>query len=68
MEAHAQLTLALDVCSSFKDAYFDYADPLPFLAHFCVHLPTLLVRNLYNGNKWAKIDPCIGKMTEENGD
>ena len=20
------------------------------------------------GNKWAKIDPCIGKMTEENGD
>lgn len=51
-----------------KDAYFDASDPLPFLAHFCVHLPTLLVRNLYNGNKWAKIDPCIGKMTEENGD
>ena len=23
-EAHAKLTLALDVCSSFKDAYFDY--------------------------------------------
>ena len=51
-----------------KDAYFDYHDPLPFLAHFCVHLPTLLLRNMRNGNRWAKIDPCIGKMTEENGD
>lgn len=51
-----------------KDAYFDPTDPMPFLAHFFVHIPTLLLRNLRNGNKWAKIDPCIGKMTEENGD
>jgi len=51
-----------------KDAYFDAADPLPFLAHLYVHLPMLLIRNVHTGNKWAKIDPCIGKMTEENGD
>ena len=51
-----------------KDAYFDYTDPLPFLANLYVHLPMLLIRNLIKGNKWAKIDPCIGKLTEENGD
>jgi len=51
-----------------KDAYFTPEDPLPFLAHLFVHIPTLLVRNLWTGNKWAKIDPCIGKLTEENGD
>ena len=51
-----------------KDAYFDVSDPLPFLGALFVHLPTLLARNVRNGNKWAKIDPCIGKMTEENGD
>jgi len=31
-------------------------------------VPVLLLRNLRRGNKWAKIDLCIGKMTEENGD
>lgn len=51
-----------------KDAYFDPDDPLPFLALNFVHLPTLLLRNVRKGNRWAKIDPCIGKMTEENGD
>merc|ERR1719498_1620568 len=51
-----------------KDAYFDADDPLPFLALLFVHLPTLLVRNVRKGNRWAKIDPCIGKLTEENGD
>merc|ERR1712032_1694536 len=51
-----------------KDAYFDAADPLPVLDHLYVHLPMLLIRNVHTGNKWAKIDPCIGKMTEENGD
>lgn len=51
-----------------KDAYFDADDPLPFLALLFVHLPTLLMRNVRKGNRWAKIDPCIGKLTEENGD
>merc|ERR1711865_418461 len=51
-----------------KDAYYDPRDPLPSLALLYVHLPTLLARNIYKGNNWAKIDPCIGKMTEENGD
>jgi len=53
---------------SKKDAYFDAFDVLPFLALHFVHIPTLLARNVYRGNRWAKIDMCIGKLTEENGD
>lgn len=55
-------------CFVNKDAYFDVNDPLPFLALHYLHVPVLLMRNLLRGNKWAKIDLCIGKMTEENGD
>ena len=62
----AALLLSTLLCK--KDAYFNYDDPLPFLAHLYVHIPVLLLRNLRTGNKWAKIDPCIGKLTEENGD
>ena len=51
-----------------KDAYYDAADPWPFLALYYLHLPTLLARNIVRGNRWAKIDLCIGKLTEVNGD
>jgi hypothetical protein len=51
-----------------KDAYYDPYDVLPFLALHYVHIPTLLARNVWRGNRWAKIDMCIGKLTEENGD
>lgn len=51
-----------------KDAYWDPDDVLPFLALYYVHLPTLLLRNIRRGNKWKKIDLCIGKLTEVNGD
>ena len=51
-----------------KDAYFEPDDVLPFLALHFVHIPMLLARNVWRGNKWAKIDMCIGKLTEENGD
>ena len=44
------------------------ADVLPLLALYYIHIPTLLVRNIRRGNKWAKIDLCIGKLTEVNGD
>jgi len=51
-----------------KDAYWERDDLLPFLALHFVHIPTLLLRNIWRGNKWAKIDMCIGKLTEVNGD
>ena len=58
----------IDCLVNKKDAYFEAADVLPFLALHFVHIPTLLYRNIKRGNKWAKIDMCIGKLTEENGD
>ena len=64
----ASFTAVFDALFHKKDAYYDPRDPLPSLALLYVHLPTLLMRNIYKGNNWAKIDPCIGKMTEENGD
>jgi len=67
-DAPARARALLHTVRHKKDAYFDAHDPLPFLAHLFVHIPTLLLRNVRNGNRWAKIDPCIGKMTEENGD
>ena len=67
-EAVARAATLLSTVLFKKDAYFDVADPLPFLGALFVHLPTLLARNVRTGNKWAKVDPCIGKMTEENGD
>lgn len=51
-----------------KDAYWDFDDVMPFLALHYLHIPTLLYRNILRGNRWAKIDMCIGKLTEENGD
>ena len=51
-----------------KDAYYDPDDVWPFLALYYWHIPTLLVRNIMKGNRWAKIDLCIGKLTEVNGD
>ena len=51
-----------------KDAYWDPDDVLPFLALYYIHVPTLLIRNIARGNKWKKIDLCIGKLTEINGD
>jgi len=51
-----------------KDAYFDASNVMPFLALHFLHIPVLLARNVWRGNKWAKIDMCIGKLTEENGD
>lgn len=41
---------------------------MPFLALHFLHFPVLLARNVWRGNRWAKIDMCIGKLTEENGD
>jgi len=57
-----------DCLAHKKDAYFDPENVLPFLALHFLHIPVLLARNVYRGNRWAKIDMCIGKLTEENGD
>jgi len=64
----SRVAAALESLFVKKDAYFEPGDVMPFLALYYVHIPTLLVRNIRKGNKWAKIDLCIGKLTEVNGD
>lgn len=64
----AKLRKAYDAVFTLKDAYYEPSDPLPFLALHYLHIPTLLARNVAKGNRWAKIDMCIGKLTEEDGD
>uniref|UniRef100_A0A0G4HZ53 ATP-grasp domain-containing protein n=1 Tax=Chromera velia CCMP2878 TaxID=1169474 RepID=A0A0G4HZ53_9ALVE len=66
--AAAGLLLVSEETKEKQDAYWAPEDPLPSLALHCFHMPALLVRNVWDGRKWAKIDFCIGKMTEENGD
>merc|ERR1740138_1911289 len=63
-----RLALLSEALFEKKDAYYDPRDLLPFLALHYVHIPTLLCRNIWRGNQWKKIDMCIGKLTEVNGD
>lgn len=50
------------------DAVLDGRDPLPFLALYHLHLPSLLLRSLRTGRPWLKIDVNIGKLVEPAGD
>lgn len=50
------------------DATFDPSDPLPFLGLHYMQVPVLLVRNIWTGRPWKKIDLCIGKVVELGGD
>lgn len=47
-----------------KDSDFDAADPLPFILRTHYQIPALLCDTFYSGNRWEKVDFCIGKMVE----
>lgn len=51
-----------------KDAVFDASDPLPFLLLHHLHIPWLLLRSLWHGTPWVRIDLAIGKLVEPAGD
>ncbi len=51
-----------------KDAIFSLDDPLPFLAVHHLHMPLLLLGNLFRGGSWVKLDINIGKLVEPGGD
>ena len=51
-----------------KDAVFAWDDPLPFLVLHHLHIPTLLLRNLWQGRGWIRIDFNIGKLVQAAGD
>ncbi|BDA48532.1 hypothetical protein COCOBI_12-2120 [Coccomyxa sp. Obi] len=50
------------------DALLDPCDPLPFLGLHYMQVPALLLRNLWRGNPWQKVDLCTGKLVELGGD
>lgn len=51
-----------------RDSDFDVDDPLPFLLRNHVQLPYLLLDTLVRETPWLKLDFCIGKVVELNGD
>lgn len=51
-----------------KEADFDAEDPVPFLMRNHFQLPGLLLGTMIRGTPWKKIDFCIGKVVELNGD
>ncbi len=51
-----------------KDAIFDRTDPLPFLLEHHLQMPWLLLRSLWHGTHWTRIDFNIGKLVEPAGD
>ncbi len=58
----------LQVVLAGRDAIFAWDDPLPFFMVHHVHLPWLLLKNLYEGKGWLRIDLGIGKLVEPGGD
>ncbi len=51
-----------------KDAVFDWRDPLPFLLLHHLHIPSLLIADLFEGRGWYRIDFNIGKLVQPGGD
>lgn len=51
-----------------RDAIFAWDDPLPFLLVHHLQIPSLLLRSLWRGRDWVKIDFNIGKLVEAGGD
>ena len=51
-----------------RDSDFDVDDPLPFLMRNHCQLPYLLLDTLKKDTPWLKLDFCIGKVVELNGD
>jgi len=53
---------------SGKDAILDSSDPLPFLVTNHLQMPLLLITTAIKGRPWKKLDFCIGKVVEIDGD
>jgi len=62
------ITNFLSLLLSGRDSDFDIDDPLPFLMRNHFQLPYLLLNTLRKDIPWLKLDFCIGKVVELNGD
>ena len=64
----SQLRTLLERLIGEREAVFDAADPLPFLALNHLQLPWLLLGTMARGTPWKKLDFAIGKVVELGGD
>ena len=45
-----------------KDAVWMWEDPLPFLVLHYVQMPILLLKTIFNGTIWNKVNFCLGQV------
>lgn len=50
------------------DAVLSWRDPLPFIALHHLQIPSLLIRDIFEGKGWKRIDFNIGKLVQRDGD
>ena len=65
---HQRLSLCSILGERMQDADLDLSDPWPFFCKIHLQIPSLLVYNLFSGKFWKKIDFCIGKVVEIDGE
>merc|ERR1719189_2578411 len=63
-----QLSNLMNVVFNGRDSDLDVEDPLPFFMKNHFQMPYLLLDTLRRANPWLKLDFCIGKVIELNGD
>uniref|UniRef100_T1IYN6 Uncharacterized protein n=1 Tax=Strigamia maritima TaxID=126957 RepID=T1IYN6_STRMM len=51
-----------------SEAFFDSGDPLPFFAHYHLHLPFIIGCQLLRKKTWTEVDCVNGKLVENNFD
>jgi len=67
-ESTESLSKFVSLLFNGRDSDFDVDDPLPFLMRNHCQLPYLLLDTLRKETPWLKLDFCIGKVVELNGD
>jgi hypothetical protein len=56
------LALRLQKLLSGKDAIYSIEDPLPFFFHYTVHMPWVLINNLFTPVPFKKVDCNLGLL------
>eukprot|EP00466_Bigelowiella_natans_P009138 jgi/Bigna1/37936/e_gw1.22.24.1 len=64
----AQMREIMGRITNGKEAMLHPEDPLPFLMVHHWHVPLLLLKALWHGKEWVRIDFNIGKLVEVGGD
>jgi len=67
-ESNESLSKFVSLLFNGRDSDFDVDDPVPFLMRNHCQLPYLLLDTLRKETPWLKLDFCIGKVVELNGD